>query len=113
MRRALLGFLLLASLTAGAQSNAPFTLICQYAKPEGGNQDATFYVNPGSSTVNEYPATITDDEISWKIDTGKFISETNINRYTGKITFVGIEEPSGRRGPVISGTCTRATERKF
>ncbi|CAG4967948.1 hypothetical protein [Novilysobacter luteus] len=56
----------------------------------------------------EYPANITDSSISWEVEIEGTDFFFNINRYTGATRYGNAEFPS-----IYSGTCQKASERRF
>jgi hypothetical protein len=79
-----------------------------HATHDGSYQyDLNATIDPTASTVNSFPARITDTEISFK--TGKdaaFIAI--VDRYSGRVS-VGNE----RSPRLLNGTCARVAERQF
>lgn len=68
----------------------------------------SFLVDPGSGTVNGYPATITDTHISWKDATNAGADTWIIDRASGGIAVI-----SSRNIPILTGNCELSTARKF
>lgn len=68
----------------------------------------SFLVDPGSGTVNGYPATITDTHISWKDAKNARADTWIIDRASG-----GIAAISSRNIPLLTGNCELSTARKF
>lgn len=90
-------------------ANESFRLTCpMHATNDGSFQfDLNVTVDPRASTVNGFPAQITEAEIQFK--SGKDAAFTAIlDRYTGRVS-VGNE----RFPRLLNGTCSRVLERQF
>ena len=101
-----------ACLSAGAQTVAPFTLICHVGDERIGYQDRKVEVDPKASMVGSNRATITVAEIKWTVETDEQTMTTTISRATGMQLVSGVNK---KTGDIVSltGTCIRAAERKF
>ena len=101
-----------ACLSAGAQTVAPFTLICHVGDERIGYQDRKVEVDPKASMVGSNRATITEAEIRWIVETDEQTITTTISRATGVQKVSGVNRQTGNVVS-LSGTCIRADERKF
>jgi hypothetical protein len=115
MRRVMPWVLFAISLSVNAQTEAQFTLVCHHGNDMVGYRDTNIVVDPGNSTVGNarLPATITNGEIRFVLADKELTTTTVINRYTGAMSMSSVSNVDGFRSSTISGTCVRATERKF
>ena len=109
MQRVWLGILVLASFAVNAQTTARFTLICH---PDRGGiaLDTYLYVDPDNSTVNGNPATITDNEITWRRENAGSEFRYSVDRKTGAMSILGFNTRTGVALSEESGTCESAVE---
>jgi len=112
MQHLWLGILLLGSLTANAQDNPRFNLIC-HADRGGIALDTYLYVDPERATVNGEPASITDEEITWRRETEGTEFRYSVNRKSGAMSVTGFDKKSGRVFSTEDRTCESTTERKY
>lgn len=86
------------------------TLICSTFTKSGERRDFVFSIDFVSRTVNGHRANISDDEIRWKKIGKDGVTEysSSINRYTGLFSVGTRQFPF-----LMSGKCTRSTERQF
>ena len=112
MRHVLLGILFLGSPVAGAQDNSRFDLVC-HADRGGIALDTYLYVDPEPATVNGEPASITDDEITWRRETEKTEFRYSVNRISGAMSVTGFDKKSGKAFSTEDRTCESTTERKY
>jgi hypothetical protein len=112
MCRAIPWVLFATSLSANAQTDAPFKLVCHVGNDKIGYQDRIVEVDPKASMVGSNRATITEGEIKWTVETDEQTITTTISRATGAQYVSGVNI---RSGDIVSltGACIRSTERKF
>lgn len=93
--------------------DARATLICRVQSEEGSINSITLNVDYENSTVNGNQARIADASITWRSRSDQYNLEWIVNRYTGEI-HATVRDSPGDPAPIRhSGTCERATERKF
>ena len=102
--------LLLALLLPSTAMAEQFTLVCHLVptSPMFPPIDSNYLIDTDKGTLNNLPATISDAEIYWEYTAASGTTyKTRINRSNGK-TLV-----TTTSGPLMSGNCEKATQRKF
>jgi hypothetical protein len=102
--------LVLLSLTANAQTDAPFTLVCHYGT--GQQTYLTVKVDPANKTANGLIADIGDTEIRWLSKTGENQTWFFVDRYSGQIRVSTTASPTATTHE-MTGACVKASDRKF
>ena len=94
-----------------AQGTAPtqLTLTCHVTgSVDGKSRDFNYSIDSDKSTVNDFPAMITEGEIVWEDVRGGTVFRSTINRYTGRIA------SGSKQFPLLgSGDCTKNPQRAF
>ncbi len=121
-RNAAIAFALLVSTSQAsyADSNV-LVLLCkgtQYCASCGEGQkqvdfDWTYTIDFSSGTVDDHPATITDERIAWELKGNGLLDQREISRYSKKFHFEA-KAPDG--GPIIyygDGACEPQQQKAF
>jgi hypothetical protein len=89
------------------------TLICRVQSQDGSLNSITLNVDYEKSMVNGNQARIADTTITWRSRSDQYNLEWIVNRYTGEIHAMVRDSPRDPAPVRHSGTCERATERRF
>lgn len=101
-------FIGLSLLTIGLASAEQVLLKCHLRKQSGREYDKIFRLDVAKGTVNNLPATFTDDEIIWSPSVDKGVQTDTLNRRT-----LQFREENPETGQYVEGICSIGNKKQI